>query len=87
MRIHRLLGLLLPLAALTWAGCDSSAPPVESRWRFVGGTTLSSQTNAPTVRDVMALPESAALRGPLLAHFSRVLWKLASGDRPMPPAA
>ena len=87
MRIHRLLGLLLPLAALTWAGCDSSAPPVESRWRFVGGTTLSSQTNAPTVRDVMALPESAALRGPLLAHFSRVLWKLASGVRPMPPAA
>ena len=69
MRIHRLLGLLLPLVALTWAGCDSSSRPVESRWRFVGGTTLALQTNAPTVRDVMALPESAALRGPLLTNL------------------
>ncbi len=87
MRIHRLFGLLLPLVALTWAGCDSSVPPVESRWRFVGGTTLSSQTNAPTVRDVMALPESAALRGPLLTNFSRTFWRLAAGDRPMAPGA
>ena len=87
MRNHRPIGLLSLLLALIWTGCDSSQSAVETRWRFVGGTTLALQTNAPALRDILALPESAALRGPLLSQATRLFWQAAAGTTNAPAEA
>lgn len=87
MRNHRPLGLLSLLVALLWSGCDSSQPAVETRWRFVGGDTIALQTNAPALRETLALRESAALRGPLLTNATRLLWRLAAGTTNAPADA
>lgn len=87
MRIHRPLGLLLLAVVLFWTGCKPSEPAYETRWRFVGGTTLTLQTNAPALRDVLSQPESAALRGPLLTNAAHLLWQLASGRTNAPAEA
>ena len=72
---------------LFWTGCKPSAPVPETRWRFVGGTTLTLQTNAPALRAVLSLPESAALRGPLLTNAAQLLWLSASGQTNAPADA
>ncbi|HTH48017.1 MAG TPA: hypothetical protein VMB21_10930 [Candidatus Limnocylindria bacterium] len=87
MRIHRPIGLLLLTAVLFGTGCKPSPPAYETRWRFVGGTTLTLQTNAPALHDALTLPESMALRGPLLTNAARVLWQLASGSSNAPAEA
>lgn len=87
MRNHRPIGLLSLLLALIWTGCDSSQSAVETRWRFVGGTTLALQTNAPALRDILALPESVALRGPLLSQAIRLFWQAAAGTTNAPAEA
>ncbi len=87
MRIHRPLGLLFLATVLLWSGCKPSEPVPESRWRFVGGTTLTLQTNAPALRAVLSLPESLALRGPLLTNAAQLLWHVASGKTNAPADA
>lgn len=87
MRIQRSFGLFFLLAGLLGTGCDSSAPVVETRWRFVGGATLARQTNAPALREILLLPESAALRATLVTNVTRRFWQLAAGTTNAPAEA
>lgn len=84
----RLLSCLsLVLAVCGWTGCKPSGPPVEVRWRFVGGDTLQRQTNAPVLRDVLTLKEGTPLFGLLVTNVAEQLWKLTTGETNMPASA
>ncbi len=84
----RLLSCLsLVLAVCGWTGCKPSGPPVEIRWRFVGGDTLQRQTNAPVLRDVLTLKEGAPLFGLLVTNAAEQLWKLTTGETNVPASA
>lgn len=84
----RLLSCLsLVLAVCCWTGCKPSGPPVEVRWRFVGGDTLQRQTNAPVLREALTLKEGAPLFGLLVTNAAEKLWQLTTGETNVPASA
>jgi hypothetical protein len=63
------------------AGCGR--PPKEAapivRWDFVGSAALAQQTQAPTLKDALNLPEADAAGAGLATNVTRAIWMLLSG--------
>lgn len=84
-QLLRLVGItLFPLLVQVDA---MAASGFEFRWRFVGGTTLSLQTNAPVLASVVQFPASIALRPLLLTNAAQLWWDLASTGQPVSESA
>ena len=72
--LFRRLAILVLLPLLLNTGCEAATPPPELRWRFVGGTTLEQQTNAPALASWLLHPSSQALRPLLVTNLARAWW-------------
>lgn len=71
--------LCLAFVAVLVAGCSRQETPPELRWRFLGGQVLRLQTNAPKLREVLELPQAAALATPLRENAAGAWWNYATG--------
>ncbi len=77
--------VLLPLLLNT--GCEAATPSPELRWRFVGGTTLEQQTNAPALAGLLLHPASQALRPLLVTNLATLWWTKVAPNSSAPEQA
>lgn len=79
---------LLALLPMLWIeGCGGAKPSAEVRWRFVGGTALELQTNAPVLASFLQLTQSVAIRPLLISNTAALWWRLASSQGTAVPQA
>lgn len=82
--------LLVLGAAVLWAGCREAGPSgsgatssgsaLVARWHFVGGDRLRSQTDAPSLRNVLSLPTVSGVGSRLGTNLTRLVLDRVPGS-------
>ena len=83
----RLALCIVASLALVSANAVDPGPQAEVQWRFVGGSALQTQTQAPVLAKVLNLPEAAAVGPAMSRHLAETWWRFATGKTNVPVAA